>query len=40
MLLEAGDGGNLSMWDAVIENVGSDVRACRYDRAGLVWSDP
>jgi pimeloyl-ACP methyl ester carboxylesterase len=40
VVLEAGGGGTSTEWSAVREQLGPNVRACAYDRAGLGQSDP
>jgi pimeloyl-ACP methyl ester carboxylesterase len=41
VLFEAGLDGNGSLaWSAVHDAVATTTRACAYDRAGIMWSDP
>jgi pimeloyl-ACP methyl ester carboxylesterase len=40
VVMEAGGGGTSAEWSAVRKQLGPDVRACAYDRAGVGQSDP
>ena len=41
VILEAGIGGSGSQsWTAVQPEISSETRACSYDRAGVLWSEP
>lgn len=40
VLMEAGIGDNLLIWDRVQPQIAKKTRVCSYDRAGMGWSEP
>lgn len=40
ILMEAGIGDNVLIWDNVLSQIAKTTRVCAYDRAGMGWSDP
>jgi pimeloyl-ACP methyl ester carboxylesterase len=40
VVIEAGSGNDVTLWQGILGRVSRFTRVCAYDRAGLGWSDP
>ena len=40
VIIEAGSGNDVTLWQGIVGRVSRFTRVCAYDRAGLGWSDP
>lgn len=40
VIIEAGSGNDVTLWQGILGRVSRFTRVCAYDRAGLGWSDP